>query len=90
MFQLLNGLIEVKESGITLLRFLLPGTLITFFGWSIISFVFDAVGQAKQMHQIPCTQCRFFTNDHRLKCTIRPHIANTEQAIDCSDYRSDL
>nr|WP_034934916.1 hypothetical protein [Gloeocapsa sp. PCC 73106] len=43
---------------------------------------------AKQMHQIPCTNCQFFTNDYRLKCTIQPRAANTEQAIDCSDYRS--
>ncbi|BAU67270.1 hypothetical protein STA3757_46810 [Stanieria sp. NIES-3757] len=89
MFQLLNILVEASESGITLLRFLLPCALISLIGLSLINFILDAVARAKQMHQIPCTQCRFFTNDHRLKCTIQPQIANTEQAIDCSDYRSD-
>jgi hypothetical protein len=39
------------------------------------------------MHEIPCSECKFFTNNHRLKCTVRPTIANTEEAIDCSDYR---
>ncbi len=39
------------------------------------------------MHQIPCSNCKFFTNDHRLKCTVSPSIANTEQAINCGDYR---
>jgi hypothetical protein len=38
------------------------------------------------MHQIPCAKCQFFTNDHRLKCTVNPIIANTERAICCSDY----
>jgi hypothetical protein len=40
------------------------------------------------MHKIPCPNCQFFTNDHRLKCTIKPLIANTEDAISCQDYCS--
>ena len=55
--------------------------------WSVISFVLDAIAQAKRMHQIPCTKCRFFTGDYRLKCTVNPSTANTEQAIGCGDYR---
>lgn len=55
--------------------------------WSVISFILDAIAQAKRMHQIPCTKCRFFTGDYRLKCTVNPSAANTEQAIGCSDYR---
>jgi RNA polymerase subunit RPABC4/transcription elongation factor Spt4 len=39
------------------------------------------------MHQIPCTGCVFFTNDHRLKCPVRPKVAMTEEAIGCMDYR---
>jgi RNA polymerase subunit RPABC4/transcription elongation factor Spt4 len=39
------------------------------------------------MHQIPCHNCQFFTNNYRLKCTVHPSIANTEEAIDCSDYQ---
>ncbi len=47
----------------------------------------DSVTTAKQMHQIPCTGCQFFTDDYRLKCTVRPSIANTEEAIHCLDYQ---
>ncbi|MEH1893839.1 MULTISPECIES: hypothetical protein [unclassified Nostoc] len=47
----------------------------------------DSVTTAKLMHQIPCTGCQFFTDNYRLKCTVRPSIANTEEAIDCSDYQ---
>jgi hypothetical protein len=54
--------------------------------WSLISCILDVITQAKKMHQIPCTNCRFFTGDYRLKCTINPSVANTEQAIDCTDY----
>ena len=56
-------------------------------GWSLFSMIRDAIAQARTMHQIPCTKCRFFTGDYRLKCTVNPSVANTEQAIDCSDYR---
>lgn len=55
---------------------------------SIISFVTDIIAQAKRMHQIPCTKCRFFTGDYRLKCTVNPELANTENAIDCNDFCS--
>nr|WP_267871470.1 hypothetical protein [Nostoc sp. CHAB 5715] len=47
----------------------------------------DSVTTAKQMHQIPCSGCQFFTDNYRLKCTVRPSIANTEEAIDCLDYQ---
>ncbi|QHG18320.1 hypothetical protein [Nostoc sp. ATCC 53789] len=47
----------------------------------------DSVTTAKLMHQIPCTGCQFFTDNYRLKCTVRPSIANTEEAINCLDYQ---
>ncbi|MBN3891015.1 MAG: hypothetical protein HWQ43_18295 [Nostoc sp. JL31] len=47
----------------------------------------DSVATAKQMHQIPCSGCQFFTDNYRLKCTVRPSIANTEEAINCLDYQ---
>ena len=57
--------------------------------WSLVSCIIVAIAQAKRMHKIPCTKCRFFTGDYRLKCTVNPSLANTEQAIDCGDYRGD-
>lgn len=47
----------------------------------------DSVAKAKQMHNIPCANCQYFTGDYRLKCTIQPHAALSEAAIDCPDYR---
>jgi hypothetical protein len=51
--------------------------------WSAIA---ETLYKAKQMHQIPCSQCQFFCDDYRLKCTVRPDIANSEEAIGCRDY----
>jgi hypothetical protein len=63
-------------------------TLAILLGWSFWSATRDSLKTAKKMHQIPCTKCQFFTNNYRLKCTVRPTIANTEAAIGCSDYQT--
>lgn len=86
MFQLLHYLIEGIQPALVPLCFFLAWTFLVLLGWSLLSAIWDTTVRAKQMHEIPCTHCRFFTNDHRLKCTIQPFIANTEEAIDCSDY----
>jgi hypothetical protein len=54
----------------------------------LFSALLDSYAVARRMHVIPCTNCRYFTNDYRLKCPVQPTIANTEQAIQCSDYRA--
>lgn len=69
------------------LKFLVAYALLGILGWSLVSFILDTVAGAKKMHQIPCTKCHFFTGDYRLKCTVNPHVANTEDAIHCSDYQ---
>ncbi len=53
---------------------------------SAISLILDIVKRAKTMHQIPCSDCQYFTNDYRLKCPVNPFQANTESAINCQDY----
>ncbi|MCF4967710.1 hypothetical protein [Nostoc sp. CMAA1605] len=39
-----------------------------------------------RLHQIPCHKCEYFTNDYRLKCTVHPKKACSEQAIGCFDF----
>jgi hypothetical protein len=51
--------------------------------WVIVKQGADHV---RKLHQIPCANCDFFTNDHRLKCTINPKLACTEEAINCRDF----
>ena len=69
------------------LCFVLAWTLLILLGLTLWSAIRDTAAQVKQMHDIPCTNCQFFTQDYRLKCTVQPFIANTEKAINCSDYR---
>lgn len=46
----------------------------------------DGVRYVKQLHQIPCANCQFFTGDYQLKCALHPDTALSEEAIGCSDF----
>ncbi|WP_448572516.1 hypothetical protein [Trichothermofontia sp.] len=47
----------------------------------------EGVRRSQHLHRIPCARCQYFTGDYRLKCTVHPHLALTEQAIGCPDQR---
>jgi hypothetical protein len=40
----------------------------------------------KRSCDFPCRNCRFFTSNRYLWCTVHPSIVLTQQAIDCADY----
>ena len=88
MFQFAVHSASLLKPVLLQLRFAAACSVLCLCGWSLTSCIMDVVAQTKKMHSIPCTKCRFFTGDYRLKCTANPSIANTEQAIDCPDYRS--
>lgn len=56
-------------------------TVVSLFRW-----VLFFGSRAKIMHRIPCSDCTFFTGEYQLKCTVRPHIALSEEAINCPDF----
>jgi hypothetical protein len=66
--------------------FVLAWGLVGLVAWNLVTAVRDGVNRATVMHKIPCAECRYFTNDHRLKCPIHPKIALSELAIDCRDF----
>jgi hypothetical protein len=61
-------------------------TVMVLFLWSISVALREGFHQIRRLHQIPCSDCEFFTNDYRLKCTVRPCVACTEDAIGCTDF----
>ena len=62
-------------------------TLISIFlFWRLITISKRAVEHLQRLHQIPCSNCAYFTGDYRLKCTVNPMIATSETAIGCRDF----
>lgn len=62
--------------------------ILTGFIAAIVVAVKDGLDRLKRLHQIPCSRCAFFTGDYRLKCTVHPCKALSEEAIDCLDYEA--
>lgn len=42
----------------------------------------------RTFQQVPCKNCRFFSNNAYIKCAVQPSIVLTKQAMGCSDYHS--
>lgn len=87
MLQFINFLIGGIQPLLVPICFIAAWTVIMLFAYSLWAAARDGVTTAKQMHQIPCANCQFFTNNYRLKCTVHPSIASTEEAINCCDYQ---
>jgi hypothetical protein len=88
MLKLISYLIHGIQFFLIPICFVVAWSVVILGAWSLWAAAQDSVNKAKQMHQIPCTGCQFFTDDYRLKCTVHPSLANTEEAINCSDYQA--
>ncbi|MEA5582855.1 hypothetical protein VB620_16085 [Nodularia harveyana UHCC-0300] len=88
MLDLTNFVLRGIQPLLVPICFVAAWTVIILFASSLWFAAKDSVATAKQMHQIPCANCQFFTNNYRLKCTVHPSTASTEEAIDCLDYQS--
>ncbi|WP_316432589.1 hypothetical protein [Leptolyngbya sp. NK1-12] len=61
-------------------------TLLIGFIWAVIVALRDGITRLQKLHRIPCDRCVYFTGCHYLKCTVHPHRALTEEAVDCLDF----
>jgi hypothetical protein len=87
MFQLLYFLVHTIRPFLVPVCFFCAWTLTIAIIWSLWTALRDTVTTSKRLHQIPCANCQYFTGDYRLKCTVQPSIANSEEAINCLDYQ---
>ena len=90
MFRLAIEFIKLLQPIIVPICFGCAWLLMALSLWTIWTSGKTIFARAKIMHQIPCSNCVFFTNNHRLKCTVHPIIASTEGAIDCRDYQGKI
>ena len=89
MFEILYYSIKAIKPVLPYICFFCAWWFLLALGWSIFRALADAIARGKKMHSRPCSNCQYFTNDFRLKCTVQPSIANTERAIGCLDYHPD-
>lgn len=54
--------------------------------WSMGLTLKTGINHLQKLHDIPCHNCEYFTNDYRLKCTVHPTKACSEQALGCMDF----
>jgi hypothetical protein len=70
------------------LCFVVAWGLVAMTVWQLIAVTRDGMQRARRMHQIPCADCRYFTNSPFLKCPLHPKTALSEAAIGCDDYET--
>jgi hypothetical protein len=87
MLPIITNFFKTYNSYFQPIYFLITWGFLGLLLWTFIIGLRDIKKRGEIMHKIPCSQCQYFTNDHRLKCTLQPLIANTELAIDCPDFR---
>ena len=87
ILQIVYYLVNAIQPFLMPICFVCAWALVFSMGWSMWTAARDTVATAKQMHRIPCSGCQYFTDDYRLKCTVNPTMANTEEAIECMDYQ---
>lgn len=65
------------------------------FSWAILLLVLrklrtnldnKMVFTINSLQQVPCKNCQFFSNNHYLKCAVKPDIVLTQEAINCHEY----
>jgi len=66
--------------------FFLAWSLIAVSVWKFVHTAKEGIAYLQKLHQIPCDRCVFFTGDYRLKCTVNPITAMSEEAINCRDF----
>jgi hypothetical protein len=79
-------LVLMVQSVLVPVCFIFAWGLMGFTAWNLVAATRDVMDRASAMHKIPCANCRYFTNDYRLKCPIHPRSALSESAIDCTDF----
>lgn len=72
--------------------YIIPTAFFTFwlmyliFSTDILKFAKHKFSLIKHLEQVPCKNCRYFTNNPYLRCAVNPSLALTSEAINCSDY----
>lgn len=87
-FHIAYELIQLIQPLLVPLCFVVAWATVLFTVWGVWSAMRDGVRRAQRMHQIPCSECQYFSGNYLLKCPLHPKEALSESAIDCRDFES--
>lgn len=88
IFVLAHYLLQLLQPLLVPICFVVAWATILFAASSVWSAMRDSVQRARQMHQIPCSECQYFSGNYLLKCPLHPKEALSEAAIGCRDFES--
>lgn len=90
MFPLLYPIVHALQPFLVPLCLVSAWAIVLMTGWTLLAGVKATADRTRQLHQIPCAGCQYFTSNYHLKCTVHPSTALTEEAIHCADYEAKL
>ena len=86
---LLANFIQWLQPFVPVLCFAVAWMIVVIFVLSMVAMVKDGVANVRRMHRIPCANCQYATNNHRLKCSVHPSVAFSEEAVNCQDFETE-
>jgi hypothetical protein len=85
-FIFLARLILLIRPALPVICAVLAWSLVAMLVLNLVAMVRQGLTNVRKMHRIPCANCRYATENYRLKCSVRPIEAFSEQAISCQDF----
>jgi hypothetical protein len=79
---------QMIELGMTIWCLFCAWGFMVLLAWNFWNTLQKGAHQLQQLHRVSCDRCLFCTGDYRLKCTVHPMTAFSEEAIDCPDFKS--
>lgn len=86
IFVLLAKLIIWIRPALPIICAALAWTITAMLILNVVAIARQGLVNARKMHRIPCANCLYATESYRLKCSVRPVEAFSEQAISCQDF----
>ena len=88
-FVLLAKFIVWLRPYLSTLCFIATWAMVAMLVVSLFTMITDGLANIRQMHRVPCANCRYSTSDYRLKCSVHPSAAFSEEAIGCADFEGE-
>ncbi len=86
VFVLIAKLIIVMRPVLPIICIVMAWGLTALLLWNLVVTIRRSAASVRKLHSIPCAGCQYATRDYRLKCSVRPIEAFSEQAISCQDF----